>query len=290
MLVNPFTIKGEWYKANLHTHTTASDGRATLAERVDGYRSRGYAVLAITDHQKTNDVTGLSTKDFLVLSGIELHPPCPGTDGLYHLVGLNVPHGFTHRKDAGANAIIRRVRQAGGEVIVAHPYWCGHDMRHLMPLKGYIGVEVYNATCTFCGHGVSSVHWDQMLCSGIVVPGSACDDAHREEDAYLGWTMLRLKRLTVKAVMNALRAGAFYASTGPRIDDFRLRRGRVTLRCSRASEVRFLGRDYYGAIRRPQRGKTLTTAEADITPAWKYVRAEVVAPDGRVAWSNPIVL
>lgn len=38
------------YKANLHTHTTQSDGHLTPTAVIDEYRSRGYSILALTDH------------------------------------------------------------------------------------------------------------------------------------------------------------------------------------------------------------------------------------------------
>lgn len=43
---------GEWelYKANLHTHTTFSDGGMHLSDVVEAYYSEGYDVLSITDH------------------------------------------------------------------------------------------------------------------------------------------------------------------------------------------------------------------------------------------------
>jgi uncharacterized protein (TIGR02145 family) len=44
----------ERHKANLHTHTTRSDGRMSPNSVVDEYRKLGYTVLAITDH---NSVT-----------------------------------------------------------------------------------------------------------------------------------------------------------------------------------------------------------------------------------------
>ncbi len=40
----------EQHKANLHTHTTQSDGRGTPNEVVDEYHRRGYTILALTDH------------------------------------------------------------------------------------------------------------------------------------------------------------------------------------------------------------------------------------------------
>lgn len=46
-LVKPGQIHGD-----LHTHTTATDGRNSLAEMVESAKARGYAYLAITDHSK----------------------------------------------------------------------------------------------------------------------------------------------------------------------------------------------------------------------------------------------
>ncbi len=132
-LRNPFTQSGNWYKANFHTHTTTSDGLESPTETADAYRRAGYHVLVLTDHRKTNDVRRLSRKNFLVISGMEYHPNCPGGTELqpligHHLVGINVPHGFgfTEQHLADANACIRAVKAVGGETFLGHPLWCGH--------------------------------------------------------------------------------------------------------------------------------------------------------------------
>ena len=38
------------YKANLHCHSTVSDGKLTPAELKDAYKNHGYSILCITDH------------------------------------------------------------------------------------------------------------------------------------------------------------------------------------------------------------------------------------------------
>ena len=49
------------YKANLHTHTTVSDGRLNPHEVVDRYHAQGHTILAITDHNRvTYPWTGFS--------------------------------------------------------------------------------------------------------------------------------------------------------------------------------------------------------------------------------------
>lgn len=40
-----------YYKANLHCHTTLSDGKLTPEEIKEAYKSRGYQVVAFTDHR-----------------------------------------------------------------------------------------------------------------------------------------------------------------------------------------------------------------------------------------------
>lgn len=39
-------------RGDLHMHTTATDGRATIAEMLSGAKARGYSYIAITDHSK----------------------------------------------------------------------------------------------------------------------------------------------------------------------------------------------------------------------------------------------
>jgi len=289
-LTNPFEAPGLWYKANLHTHTTTSDGDTSIDDRVRQYRDQRYQVLAITDHGATNDVSALSTDDFLVISGMECHPQAPHGADLYHFVCLNVPHGFAIPEGSDANTQIRLVKEAGGEVILAHPYWCGHNLTHLLPLEGHIGIEVYNATCSRIGKAYSSVHWDDLLAAGEFVPASACDDTHHGRDIFMGWTMVKCESLTVESVLNALRRGSYYATCGPTITDFRMVDGKVTLQCSPATEVHFLCARSSGTSVYADDGDPIVCAEFAPNLSRQYVRAEIVDARGRRAWTNPIAL
>ena len=111
---NPFVTSGRWYKANLHTHTTTSDGRSTVPERIAQYRRAGYHILALTDHGATHDVAGLSNSLFLVVNGIEFHPPCRREDTIHHFVGLGVPHKLTFTRPESPNTCIRDVHSVDG--------------------------------------------------------------------------------------------------------------------------------------------------------------------------------
>jgi DNA polymerase (family 10) len=48
----PELLERDNIRGDLHVHTTATDGRETLAEMVEAAKARGYAYVAITDHSK----------------------------------------------------------------------------------------------------------------------------------------------------------------------------------------------------------------------------------------------
>ena len=61
------------YKANLHCHSVLSDGLKTPEELKAMYRSHGYSILAITDHERPASHTHLSEQDFMMLTGYECY-------------------------------------------------------------------------------------------------------------------------------------------------------------------------------------------------------------------------
>ncbi len=54
----PGIVKPDDIRGDLHTHTKATDGRATLREMADAARQRGYEYLAITEHSRHVTVAG----------------------------------------------------------------------------------------------------------------------------------------------------------------------------------------------------------------------------------------
>jgi hypothetical protein len=288
--VNPFESSGNWYKANLHCHTTMSDGEVSVDERIEQYRRKKYDVLAITDHDIVTDVAKYSDKDFLSLAGMESHPPCPFGGDMYHLVCLNLPQGFKLAEHYDAETRILMVKHAGGEVIMGHPYWCGHNVNHLMAIEGYIGIEVYNAGSGKIGKAFSSVHWDGLLDAGRFVGGIAADDTHHGRDIFMGWTMIKAEQLSAGAVMDALRNGSYYASCGPVIKKFTVKGSKAVVECSDAVEIHFMSKRSHGFSVYSDDGAVINKAECDLSALAHYVRVEVVDKNGLRAWTNPIIL
>ena len=63
---------GNFYKANLHCHTTFSDGDLTPAEVKKIYSEKGYSIVAYTDHDILLSHQDLTDDKFLALNGLEL--------------------------------------------------------------------------------------------------------------------------------------------------------------------------------------------------------------------------
>lgn len=288
-LINPFTTDGNWYRANFHTHTTTSDGDVNLPTRVKQYREKGYQVLAVTDHEKTNHIDGYSDSNFLLLNGMETHPKS-NAEIPYHFVCINIPEGMKFEKDVSAEERIRQVKASGGEIIFAHPYWSGHTINDMLAVSGYIAMEVYNGSFHYTGKGYNSAQWDQMLNAGKIIPALANDDLHNSALIAQSWNMIKAKELTPKAIMDALRTGCFYATCGPSFEDFRIEAGIAKVKCSPVVEIYFMGQINYEHGFTSDPAHLITSAQYKLPEGIKWVRAEIVDANGRHAWTNPIVI
>ena len=287
---NPFDTEGFWVKGNLHTHTTNSDGLLTPFQTALVYQSNGYGFLSITDHNKLTDIEDLRSdfEDLILLPGEEI------SVGGYHLVAFNIKSEVMPADDP--ESVIREVHRQNGEVIVAHPYWSALMPSELLELDGYLGIEVYNATCDVTvAKGYSNVYWDILLHNGRFTYGFAVDDAHRglmlrgPTDACKGWIMVKARRFDATSIMESIRDGLFYSSTGPEIYDIQVDDGKIHVKTSPAKSISFiakngLGRRFY-ALNEPLREAVYTVRGNE-----DYIRLEVENERGGVAWTNPMIL
>lgn len=60
-----------WYRANLHSHSTLSDGYWPPERLKTEYKRHGYSILAISDHNVLVDHSDLDDPDFLTLTSTE---------------------------------------------------------------------------------------------------------------------------------------------------------------------------------------------------------------------------
>lgn len=79
-------------RADLHTHTTASDGKASIAEMVSAARARGYGYYAVTDHSKGVGMgIGLDADQAVAhAAAVREHAALLRKDGFHLLAGAEV--------------------------------------------------------------------------------------------------------------------------------------------------------------------------------------------------------
>ena len=166
---------GKFYKGNLHTHTTRSDGSSEPEETAKRYRQEGYSFLAITDHWVYGVHEELNREDFLIFPGTELDLELPERKD-HHLVSIGLPetnripdHYRFERERTGntlctPQRIIEYMAQRGNVTIYAHPYWSKVDSTDIKNLHGLLGMEIYNHVAEFEDSNGNSETYTIIFC------------------------------------------------------------------------------------------------------------------------------
>lgn len=296
--VNPFISDGKWYRGNIHTHSIASDGRKTPEKLVEFYKESGYDFLAITDHGRVTDSSGLGSSGFLMIPGQELCVGHSHDNTFYHIVAVGIEktmpfRDFDHSIDP--QDVIDYINERHAIPILAHPYWSGLNHQDMMSLKNIHGVEVYNASCDYeRNRGFSGIHIDGIISAGRRPYIYATDDQHgatrttMPDDIGIGWINVKASSLTVKDIMDSIKKGLFYASMGPEIKEITIDAdGAITVKCSPAKYVSFTSSPEHGRLYHAK-NDPLTQVTYEGNYGEKYIRIEVTDFEGRTAWSNPI--
>lgn len=280
------------YKANLHTHSTVSDGKFSPQQVVDFYSMRGYDVLSFSDHRKTNDLTTLDHRGMTLLSGIELHPGHPRF-GLWHLLAVNVPADFPGVFETAQEAV-DAVNAAGGLIYGAHPYWCGTRSEEILSLHGLAGIEVYNSSTRYIGKEYNMPIWDELIDAGWNCPALAVDDIHSLSDFGHGWTMVLAEDKSPASIVDALKNGSFYATQGPEFTRIELDGYMLHAEFSEVVSAVVVGRFSSGCPVNipgqpfPGDEKNCRELTVDLRRCRTAGRIQLRDAAGNYAWSNPI--
>ncbi len=278
------------YKVGLHLHTKLSDGRATPEEAAEIYKAAGFDAIAITDHWKfypEGTLAGLT-----IISGCEYNTGVADTiEDVMHIVGVGMQYAPELNEKSSRQEIIDGIRAAGGTAILPHPAWSLNTPEEVMALTGFSAVEIYN---TVSNAGQSSRPYsgyfvDLLANKGVVYPLVAADDTHyyNEDDACISYIMVKAENGSQKAILEAVRAGNFYATQGPEVH---IRREGETIfaDCSPCCMINFLSNSSWA--RRMHKGENLTHAEYTLRPWDKWVRVEVKDANGNYGWTNILVI
>ena len=301
-----FTAPGQFWRGNLHTHSTRSDGVLPPEEVCRRYRAEGYDFLALTDHfigsygYPIVDTVPFRAPGFTTILGAEVHSGAMANGELWHILAVGLPPDFApsdspdfHPKpgqETGAEIAARAVA-AGAFVAIAHPQWSGLTLADARGIMAAHAVEIYNHGCAMgCDRPDGFSIADLLLTEGRRLSLIATDDAHfSEPDHFGGWVMVKATENTPEALLAALKEGAFYSSQGPELRDVRVDGDHVVIESSAVVSAIVQGR---GTGARAVQGHSMTSTRVPMARlnGSPWLRVTVIDAAGKRAWSNPIWL
>ena len=299
-----FSSPGRFFRGNLHTHSTQSDGAYDPDEVCRRYADEGYDFICISDHcvglydYPITDTRSSRTDTFTTILGAEMHTAQLENGVIWHVLAVGLPTDFRRpvapnfdgaQAPESAASVARRCAEAGAFVAVAHPQWYNLTLAEARQIEAAHAVEIYNHGCSVeCERGDGWAILDLLLSEGRRLSGCATDDAHfRGPDHFGGWVMVKADRLDPDALLKSLKAGDYYSSQGPRLHDLWIADKRIHVRCSPAQRIIAVGA---GSASKQTFGHAMTEASFPLAVFRQggWVRVVVADQNGRKAWSNPV--
>lgn len=294
-----FKQDGNWYKGNLHMHTTLSDGKISPGEACDIYREKGYDFIAITDHRKPSRAG--EHKGMVLIPGAEWDYGNGREYPVYHILSIGTESDlqlcdfYREGKLPVGNVItpqkmIDRINAASGIAILAHPAWSLMEPGEMMDMKGIAAAEVYNSVSGVpwnANRADSSYYFDLWAAKGRLVPCVASDDSHwYSGEQTRAFTMVQAEEKSVKGILDALRKGSFYASCGPRFEQVSYDEEQVMIECSEDVKRIVV---YSNSVWVDQRVFDNPCGKAiyHISDMDRYIRIELIDGAGQKAWCSP---
>lgn len=280
-LINPYKDgQGIWIRGNLHGHCCEHSGCASvpLLHGAALYHAAGARFMAVTDHDHVTDLTELRAlyPEMVFLEGFEYS----SRENLL-FIGEAVPPLYELSLEEALG------RCDGLLTVVCHPrprkhsqYWTPDMIYNLDPRP--LGMEVFN------GHYNHPLQlwrdtnplytdiWDELLSRGARLWGFANDDFHDPPDFGKAYNMACVKEISPASVLEALKAGRFYATTGLLLGSLSVDGGEIRVKLAGEAHGRFIGPG--GRVLREEDGAVFSFSYR----GEEYIRFEAEGKPGRI--------
>ncbi len=246
MILDPYArCSGAWVRGNLHGHYSESSGCASvpLLAGIEKHRKAGARFLALTDHDTVTDLSPARARwpDMIFLEGFEWSK---SQNILF--IGERVPALYEHSLAAAMR------RSDGLLTVICHPrpnprrdYWTVSMILALDPPP--VAIEVYNSHYSRplrTEPGPNPLYtdtWDELLTRGLRVWGLANDDSHDPVDFGRTATFANVTDFSAASLLEALKAGRFYGTTGPRLEEVSVKDDFISIWLDSSAVGRFVG-------------------------------------------------
>ena len=184
-------------RADLHIHSTYSDGRGNPREIIQASIERGLNAIAITDHNTfAGSIKAIKINknpDFIVIPGTEVRSE-HGDILLYCEKEIDFPRKI--------DLLLEKGHRENCLVVPAHPF----DVLRLgigdliYQYSDWDAIEIWNASANK-GANYKAIEAARLLNK----PGLANSDAHILEEIGIAYTILEVDDLTVESVLEAIK-------------------------------------------------------------------------------------
>lgn len=300
-----FPQSGKFYKANLHSHCTVSDGKLTAEEMKQEYLAKDYSVIAFTDHWFFVTHNELTDENFVALNGYEMDI-AEIRDGSNNRLGKTCHVCFiagTPERDCRPkfhddigeidgvkdysteciSTMMEAGRKDGFFVTYNHPAWSQETRDEYCNFHGMHAMEICNWGSYSGGYcDYNEKEYDEMLRVGKRIGCVGTDDNHNDgprNTHYFGsfgaFTMIKAEKLDYTSIMDALFQGNYYASQGPLIEDVWMEGNRIHITCSQARRIYMNTAHQYADAVWAEDESGITHAAFTVIPEFGYVRLTV---------------
>jgi len=288
------SAQSRYYKAQMHCHTTNSDGNYDPIDLINKYKDAGYEILMITDHNFVTNGASYNVPGILCINGEEITFD-------RHMNGFFLDHAIIPDENFNCQDAIYSVQAQGGLIQLNH-YCAGLltpdewevSASEIMNLNnGPDILEIFNTAQEALQTHDDKTIWDSLLTAGKIVWGGADDDFHpavlESIEFNHAWNMIFLDSLTENNVYQAIKNGNFYASTGVEIYNYNVTNYntfKIIEINSNATKIDFWGPGHT-LLYSVNGGNAQYTLQD-----YSYVRAElsIGTNNKKYAWTQPVFL
>ncbi|MBR5157656.1 MAG: PHP domain-containing protein [Clostridia bacterium] len=203
------------YKANLHCHSTLSDGKKTPEELKKMYKEKGYSILSITDHEIPKNHSELNDGQFIAITGYEAYIR-NNKECRYDVYGKEIHINLFARNPENEsivcynpnyckyitdkekeqydkvgsqknreysieyiNDFVKTAKENGYIAAYNHPWWSFEDEADILAYDGFFSMEICNYSAYLIGRlEYSGALYDKMLLNGKHIFCHGSDDNH----------------------------------------------------------------------------------------------------------------
>ena len=291
-----------FYKANLHTRSTLSDGALTPTQLKEAYKSKGYSVLAMTDNEPTSQ-KALCDDDFLVLSGFRFSASSKNTvpqkSAVFSAISLSeepksIPEFKEEYGSENIASYISECKERGYFTTYCHPAKSCQVMPEYLEFSQVDAMEIINYSSLMEGYDeYNGPAYDNFLrrqhrlfCSPSDGNRNLYPLDSKRSDSFGAFTYINSDSLDYDSIASSLKNGHFYATEGPEIKALWIKGDTLNIRTSPADKIVVYSGKRGSRFLFANGGVPLTAASFKINKNEVYVRCIVFDEDGNRAYTR----